>query len=717
MAQVQPPIDWREVTEGPAADASVDTRKRLRWVLTIFAAALAIVLVRAAQLEISDGENFRRLAARPLEHTVTLTARRGSILARDGTPLAADQRATGLAVQFRYLEKPPDPAWLRRMARARLSRAERRRPEQLAAMEHTIRDELADVRRRLAGLCEVSEAQWQARSDRIARRVNQLAARIDARRLDRFHERGAAEAPAGPLTVAAVMTGLFAPPERLPPPPVLLAEQTAYHRLVDEVPPAAVEAIQNNPEAYPGAKIVEFTRRRYPLESVAANIVGHVGWHDAVDAKVVPSETGDKRDLQAGLLGVERRLEGVLAGTSGSETQLTDHRGKLLSTKDKREPVAGRDVMLSIDAALQRGAEGLLERWLRHLDGRSNEKSTERHGGAIVVLDVRSGEILAAASAPRFDPNLFAAGDPAVERVLADPRQPLFDRAAKMAIPPGSVFKPLTAVALVANSVVDPRTPFFCQGYFDEPDRLRCQMFRHQGIGHGDVTLFDALAQSCNVYFFHHAAALGAPPLVDWAGRFGFGEPTGVELDEASGHLPQSSEVRETSQTQMLAIGQGTLTATPLQIARFYAAIANGGHLIAPRLVRSVTGGPGDQCSASTRIAGLDDATLEAVREGLVRVVADPNGTAFATVRLPWVAIAGKTGTAETGGGRSDHAWFAGYVPAEAPRYAFVVALEHAGSGATAAGSLARSLVERLRQLGYLTAPATADRAFPPGKG
>jgi penicillin-binding protein 2 len=250
-------------------------------------------------------------------------------------------------------------------------------------------------------------------------------------------------------------------------------------------------------------------------------------------------------------------------------------------------------------------------------------------------------------------------------------------------------------------------------------------LFRQHGIGHGDVTLAEALVQSCNVYFFEHAIALGAAPLVNWSGKFGFGATSGIELpDEAAGQLPAAEQLRELRELQSTAIGQGKLTATPLQIARLYAAIANDGYLLTPRITRDGTDSEsryhttsGSPPSENARIAGLTPAALATVREALRRVVDDPNGTAYATVRLPNLAIAGKTGTAETGGGQQDHAWFAGYVPAESPRVAFVVVLEHGGSGAAVAGALARGLVQRMQQLGYFGPLKTAEARFPPGKG
>jgi penicillin-binding protein 2 len=323
--------------------------------------------------------------------------------------------------------------------------------------------------------------------------------------------------------------------------------------------------------------------------------------------------------------------------------------------------------------------------------------------------------MLAAASQPRFDPNWFATGDPRLEAALNDPGRPMFDRALRMELPPGSVFKPLVALALLEHGIVREDTAFRCQGYLSDPERLRCQIFREHGIGHGEINLTGALAQSCNVYFFHHAAELGAEPLVAWARRFGFGEQ--------GGSLPLPSELQSDEEVQALSIGQGTLTATPLQVLRMYAAIANDGYLVEPKFTLAQTTSARqtstmrESQSADARIAGLDPATLAAVRRGLEAVVADPAGTAFATVRTPGISIAGKTGTAQAGGERPDHAWFAGYVPAEEPQFAFVVVLEHGGSGSTAAGTIARHLVEQLQRLEYLGRITTASQSFPPGKG
>ncbi len=252
---------------------------------------------------------------------------------------------------------------------------------------------------------------------------------------------------------------------------------------------------------------------------------------------------------------------------------------------------------------------------------------------------------------------------------------------------------------------------------------MRCQIFRQHGIGHGDVTLVDALAQSCNVYFFHHVTALGPERLVAWARRFGFGQPvpTATCGERDGGHVPAPAELRLPAALESLAVGQGTLTATPLEVVRMYAAIANGGYLLPVRLVRDARDVRADEAASSAdlpegcRIAGLSAASLATVREGLRRVVDDPAGTAFGTVRMRDLAVAGKTGTAQTGGD-GDHAWFAGYAPAAAPRFAFVVAVEQGGSGADVAGAMCRHLLERMSQLGYFGHLSTAGK-MPPGRG
>ena len=714
----------------------------MRLCLIGFVAPLVVVFARAVQLEFSEGAAFRSEAAKPLVRRQSLPGVRGRILARNGTVLAYDKKILALAVHYRWLEEPPDPQWLRWMARSRLSAAERRHRERVAAEEARVREERAEVAARLARLTGLSQEQWLDLARRVQSRVERIAASVNRRRQAEFDRDRAAPEPAGPseagpgdtplrrigsYVVDVLRASMDEPPHR-----ITVAEELDYHVIVEDVPLALVAEVEAHPERYPCVKIVLCSRRAYPAGRTAAHVLGHLG-------PVEPAEQGEGEaegdaghdayhpEDRRGSTGLELHYEPLLRGRRGVVVELTDRSGRVLSSYRQLEPEVGRDLVLTLDPGLQRAAEGLLEGALERRAIQSAD--AEPAGGAILVLDVHSGAILAAASAPGFDPNLFAgsgAGD--VEGLLRDPAHPLFDRALKMAIPPGSVFKTVSAVALLEASAVDPNQKLLCRGYLDDPDRLRCEIYTQHGIGHGEITLVDALSESCNVYFFHHAGQLGPDPLVDWASRFGFGETTGIDLPgEAFGRLPTPSTIRQqeghawrTADTQMLAIGQGSLQVTPLQVVRMMAAVANGGLLVTPHVVSGL-GLPelGDEQStaespeleddpirvpAPRPIPGLNASTLATIREGLRRVVADARGTAHGTVDIASIPIAGKTGTAQTGPGRAEHAWFAGYVPADEPRLAFVVVLEHAGDAAEAAGPVANRLVRRIEQLGYLPA-------------
>jgi len=230
------------------------------------------------------------------------------------------------------------------------------------------------------------------------------------------------------------------------------------------------------------------------------------------------------------------------------------------------------------------------------------------------------------------------------------------------------------------------------------------------------------LKRSCNVFFFHHAERIGPSKLCRWAEALGFGKPTGIDLPgESGGYLPTPANIQQRQghpwrrgDTPRLAIGQASLTVTPLQIARLMAAIANGGYLVTPHLVKTVTptglvgATPQDfsEPALPRKVEGLSASKLRAIQRGLRAVVQEQGGTGFRAVRLDAVEVAGKSGTAETGRGKQPHAWFAGYAPADDPRVAFVVVLEHGGSGG------AKALLEKMVELGYFGSPRQDDLAL-----
>jgi penicillin-binding protein 2 len=699
----------------------VDSRRRLRWLLAGFIVACAGVFGRLVAIELVRGDEYRAETARPTVKRRTIPAARGRILARDGTVLATDRPLISLALAYRYLQEPPDPHWLRAMARSRLVPRDRRRPERIAAEEARVRDERAELVRRLEELCGISRDVWQARCRRIQARVEELSERVNHR-----HQAGhsdGVEMSAGNSSHASDDSWLTASCHKLlnalfqanvdPPTEITIAEELQEHIVFEGLSLEAVAEIEGHPDEYPGTAVVRGTRRVYPAGSSAAHVLGY-------------TNSTHKPEKMAGQVGVERQYDAWLCGQDGAALDEFDRHGRLVSSTIEREPRVGRDLVLTIDPRLQHSTEVLLDGALARRVSVADHQASETSGGAIIVMDVHSGAILAAASAPRFEPAAFAEHDgAAIERTLSDPAHPLFDRAIQMAIPPGSVFKTVTALALLDAPTFDPARPFDCQGYLNSPDGSRCMIYRRYGIGHGPVTLVDALAQSCNVYFFHHADWLGDVPIVDWGRRTGFGDRTGIDLPgEVAAHLPAAKpeptgaanrQPRRRDAAESLAIGQGSLTATPIQIVRMMAAIANGGQLVTPHVAEGLglasdpaaspdqAGAPAIDIAPPRSIPGLDPRKLEIVREGLRRVVADPKGTGHATVALEGIAVAGKTGTAEAGAGSPDHAWFAGYAPADSPRIAFVVVLEHAGDAAATAAPAAKRLVERLQEMGLVS--------------
>ena len=701
----------------------VDPHRRLRICLWGFLALLAVVLVRAVQMEITYGDGFRTEASQPLVRRRSVPGVRGRILARDGSVLACDRKLSALAVHYRYLEEPCNRTWLRSSARSRLKPQERRDPARVAAEEARLLAERTDLAARLAQLCGLSPEQWTRRARQVQTRVEKVAESVN-RRLQ------TGQRPPGPASAEglrlSLLEALKSSAEQAPG-RITVAEELDYHVMADELPLAVVAEVEASPERYPGVRIVQRWRRDYPAGTLAAHVLGHLGPADAPqpgeDTRGQPiAAASDARPDQCGRMGVECRYEPLLRGREGVEVELTDHAGRILKSYRQREPVVGRDLVLTLDSRLQQAAEMLLDQALERRAASTSAApgaSAEPAGGAIVVLEVQSGAVLAAASAPRFDPGWFARGSAALAGVLADPARPLFDRATAMAIPAGSVFKVVTSIALL-EAGLDPQAAHFCRGYLDDPSRWRCAVYHRHREGHGDIAFRDALAQSCNVYFFHHARQLGPEALVDWARRLGFGQPTGVDLSaEAAGTLPTPDSIQRlekhpwrTADTLELAIGQGSLTVTPIQVARLMAAVANGGRLVTPHVAMGLglaeTASADDPAAEAVRapspqpIPGLSESTLSIVADALAAVVADPLGTAHATVYEESVSVAGKTGTAQSGPGRPEHAWLAGYAPSDRPRVAFVVVLEQSGNAGFAAGPVVKRLVNQMRILGLL---------------
>ena len=701
------PLTWRQLVPQVETMPLVNPRKRLRQLIVLFVLAWLAIIARAIQLEWRHGEAFRAEALRPLRREIPLPAVRGRILARDGTVLAADERLLALAVHYRYLQHTPDESWLRNQARQRLPKSDRRKRERVEAETAALAAELTRLNRLLAENCGLTWQEWQSRAGRIENRIETMAAHVNERRWERFEGNLLAPSPVSPTdrppwwNVAANLPDALralGTPEEPAWEAVILKEQVDYHIMVENLPPTVAEEIRTHADRYPGVRVIDVPRRTYSGKTFAANVLGHLGRSDQLDSSPHAADVV----ATVGLLGLERVLELQLGGHPGKALEHTDRRGQLISTMPIESATDGNDVQLTLDSDCQRTAEALLDRTL--------VRNHKARGGAIVVLDVTNGEVLALASAPRFDPNAFAlANADAIHRALTDSNRPMFDRAARMALPPGALAKPFVAVAMLESGRVPEHAAFCCEGYFRDPEGLCCAIYRQQGVGHGDVTLATALAKNCNVFFAHYAGVLGADSLVARMTGFGFGQPTRIELaDEASGSLPHPIEGANgvagdyrTGEAQLVALGQGNFTVTPLQMARAMAVIANGGKVLTPKLVRDSS----DEGSEPPEWISTNVGALAAVREALRRAVTDEEGAAHDALVIDGIAIAGLAATGEVSGAAVDHAWCAGYFPAGAPRFAFAVAIEHGGDGAKVAAPIAKRLIQRLGQLRWFDPP------------
>lgn len=473
----------------------------------------------------------------------------------------------------------------------------------------------------------------------------------------------------------------------------------------------------------PGVTLWIRPRRSYLTNGTAAHVLGYIGEINPDQLKA-QRQKGYTMGDEIGQFGLEKTWEAYLRGQSGGQQVEVDALGRRIRVLYAVEDMPGQNVYLTLDRDLQEAAFGALQ----------------GHAGAIVVLEVNSGAVLALVSTPGFDPNVFARGVTAEEwRTLTeDPAHPLNNRAIQGQYPPGSTFKMVLAIAGLEEGVIQPDATFFCPGFLTVGNRV----FRDwkQG-GHGAVNLHKGLVESCDVYFYLLGQKLGVDRIAKYARELGLGEVTGVELDhEKSGLIPDTQWKQKRfgqpwfpGETPSLAIGQGYVNVTPLQMANLMAAVANGGTLYRPWLVRRVESLDGRLISEYApeilRTLNLKASTLERIRKALRDVVNSDRGTG-GRARSELVTVAGKTGTAQVAemGGTTvrsenlpyairDHAWFVAFAPAEKPEIAVAVLVEHGGHGGSAAAPMAKKVIEKYFTLDRQpspTEPRLASRSGEP---
>ena len=540
--------------------------------------------------------------------------------------------------------------------------------------------------------------------------------RLPNRQVDRTRSRRLSESPQG-IKDAVQRANIFAPYR-----PVLVAE---------DIDPQVASTIEEDHLNLPSVLINIRSEREYLTAELTAHVIGYVGPIPAGQEANYPAPDYNPND-QVGLIGIEARYEDWLHGVKGLETTEVDVTGRPIGPIGDIIPAKpGNNLVLTLDLNLQT----LLTERLQEAIDQSGGQSA-----AGIVMNPQNGEILAIASLPSYDNNLFTQGISArAYRLLSEDEQtPLINRAISGVYPPGSTFKIVISAGTLEEKTVTPEQAFFDTGILYLPNRffpddldLAQPFFCWLRTGHGFVDAITALAHSCDVYYYqvgggyepNEYEGLGITRIIQYTQRFGFGQLTGIDLPgESTALVPTPrwkrlnyAEIWVTGDTYNLSIGQGYALATPLQILNSFAAIANGGTLYKPYLTQRINSPQREQLyRAQPEVIGtlnLRPDTLSTIREGLVGVI--DFGTAKNIIDLSGISVAGKTGTAEfcddypecldaDGRVKTSHAWFVAYAPVENPEIAAIAFVYDGGEGSLTAAPVVNSVFSLLFWLGSI---------------
>lgn len=472
-------------------------------------------------------------------------------------------------------------------------------------------------------------------------------------------------------------------------------------RLKEDIDWKTLVYIENHRYDLPGIRIEVLPSRKYIHNNLASHMIGYLG-------RINPKELEDEKNLNyqpndlIGKLGIEKLYEEKLRGEKGQRYVEVDVQGFEQREIAVHEPLSGNDIKLTIDLDIQKAAE----------------KALESKGGAVIVMEVNTGRLLAFASSPPLELEEFVGGisQKAWDKMQQNEMHPFINKTIQGQYPPASTYKMVTALAGLSEGVINQDTIYYCAGSMMLHGR-RYHCWKRSG--HGAVSLIEALAQSCDVYFYQVGLKVGVNALAKYGRSLGFGAQTGINLEhEKSGLLPttewklkQRNEGWQEGETMSTSIGQGFNLATPLQVCQMTATIANNGIRYRPQIIESIL----DESGAVTekfepiedgRMLG-DPKSLGLLKAGMLAVVNGDHGTAK-IVRLDGITVAGKTGTAQVVRLAKyknvpeedvpykyrDHAWFTCYAPAEKPEIAVTVLIEHGLHGSSGAGPVAKVVLE-----------------------
>ena len=455
--------------------------------------------------------------------------------------------------------------------------------------------------------------------------------------------------------------------------PVLIAQDIDRQKAI---------VLQENQYRFPSLLVQESFIREYPFKESSAHVLGYVA--EISQAKMEQfKEYGYSPLGLIGYSGVEEYYDKDLRGDPGGIQVEVNNRGQQVRLLGIRNPSQGKDITLTIDERIQQMSRDLLQ----------------DRKGVIIVMDLSNGEILGLTNSPSFDPNVFVNRKERknLSVLLKDPSYPLLNRAIKGLFPPGSVFKLPVAICALQLKKANPHTTFTCPGFY----QLGQRKFECAHV-HGIQDLMEAIAHSCNVYFYNLGRLLGEDQISLYAKRFGLGDFTHIDLPyEEKGFVPSSDQRFRLGNswypgdTLNFSIGQGDLLVTPLQLVNMMSLIARSGWATKPHVIKAIAGQPVVQPIPEQKII-LDSKIFKTIKDALRLTVSDPSGTAH-SLAINGLTVAGKTGTAQTVKNKSSHAWFVGYTEGTEKEIVFCVFLEYGGSSQNAC-LLARDLLLKMRE-------------------
>ncbi len=655
-------------------------KQRLIIFLAIIFLGLLVLVGRLATLQLARGDRYRREYEQSVRETQMLPAARGCIIDRHGRIFAADKACKDLCLSYPFIVR--DEGWVEHQ----VSLIKRQESVTAAKAKEIFEQRYTQTWRLADEIAEGGGVDLRVAVDKITDSVQAIRRSLERHgRIERIQEE---------LQFHPVLSAL------------------------DDTQAARLEAAINQNRTV-GVSIRPSHKRVYPYDDLACHVIGLMGPVAASDCNRVFSGTPQerlaaRRDAyeptdRIGITGVEKMCESQLRGRAGY--RVVEKVGRDPNDLEGEEAQNGQDVHLTLDSVLQYN----LAQEMR----KPRSLAPGGYTGAVVVMSVERGDILALVSVPTYDLNRYRLDANALFH--DDVNLPLLNRAVGMRYPPGSTAKPIVALAALETGKITPQTTFFCQGHLfpNDPEHLKCTG------SHGPVDLNRGLMKSCNVYFFSVGEKLGPLLLCDWFRQFGLADHPGSGLgEERRGHIPtrewldrRDNRNQWDAEARQMGIGQGSITVTPLHMANVMATIARDGLMMSPMLV---VGGARDQ---EPRQIPLSHEHLELVRQGMFAVVNEPGGTAYTPFHdgtaepLP-VEVSGKTGTAQASpqladldhDGKAEEvvrsgkmAWFAGFAPSNKPRIAVAVVIEYTeGHGGTTAGPIAREAVRLCRELGYL---------------